>query len=46
MNRANRIIYDRTGKILLQTGETRGDVLQYDEIIELNYLDLEYSSID
>ncbi|KPI46310.1 hypothetical protein IM33_20010 [Clostridioides difficile] len=46
MNRANRIIYDQTGKILLQTGEATGDVLEHDEITELHYLDVEFGSID
>ncbi|EGT4050392.1 hypothetical protein I5976_01010 [Clostridioides difficile] len=46
MNRANRIIYDQTGKILLQTGEATGDVLEHDTITELYYVDIEYGSID
>ncbi|HGH0452743.1 TPA: hypothetical protein ACJHE6_003992 [Clostridioides difficile] len=46
MNRANRIIYDQTGKMLLQTGEATGDVLEYDTITELHYIDVEYGSID
>ncbi|EML6500388.1 hypothetical protein PIT23_001765 [Clostridioides difficile] len=46
MNRANRIICDQTGKILLQTGEAMGDVLEYDEITELHCIDVEYGSID
>lgn len=46
MNRANRIIYDQTGKILLQTGEATGDVLEHDTITELHYIDIEYGSID
>ncbi|HBF4252300.1 hypothetical protein [Clostridioides difficile] len=46
MNRANRIICDQTGKILLQTGEATGDVLPHDEITELSFLDIEYGSID
>ena len=46
MNRANRIIYDQTGKILLQTGEAMGDVLEHDEITELHCIDVEYGSID
>ncbi|EGT4638671.1 hypothetical protein F1257_19700 [Clostridioides difficile] len=46
MNRANRIIYDQTGKILLQTGEATGDVLEHDAIIELHCIDIEYGSID
>ncbi|HBF7094545.1 TPA: hypothetical protein KOU56_003630 [Clostridioides difficile] len=39
MNRANRIIYDQTGKILLQTGEATGDILEHDTITELHYID-------
>ncbi|EGT2204158.1 hypothetical protein DFW37_15775 [Clostridioides difficile] len=46
MNRANRIIYDQTGKILLQTGEATGDILEHDTITELHYLDVEFGSID
>ncbi|WP_044490045.1 hypothetical protein, partial [Clostridioides difficile] len=46
MNRANRIIYDQTGKILLQTGEATGDVLEHDEITELHCIDVPYGSID
>ncbi|HDN2383711.1 TPA: hypothetical protein P1J69_004003, partial [Clostridioides difficile] len=44
--RANRIIYDQTGKILLQTGEATGDILEHDTITELHYIDVEYGSID
>ncbi|HBF2562788.1 hypothetical protein [Clostridioides difficile] len=46
MNRANRIIYNQTGKILLQTGEATGDLLEHDEITELHCIDVEYGSID
>ncbi|HGT0264886.1 TPA: hypothetical protein ACMVOT_000776 [Clostridioides difficile] len=46
MDRANRIIYDQTGKILLQTGESTGDVLEHDEITELHCIDVPYGSID
>ncbi|HGS9926357.1 TPA: hypothetical protein ACMVD6_002054, partial [Clostridioides difficile] len=46
MNRANRIICDQTGKILLQTGEATGDILEHDTITELHYIDVEYGSID
>ncbi|HBH3250777.1 TPA: hypothetical protein KSJ14_004218, partial [Clostridioides difficile] len=45
-DRANRIIYDQTGKILLQTGEATGDILEHDTITELHYIDVEYGSID
>ncbi|MCC0716531.1 hypothetical protein [Clostridioides sp. ES-S-0077-01] len=46
MNRANRIIYNQKGEILLQTGEATGDVLEHDEITELHCIDIEYGSID
>lgn len=46
MNRKNRIIYDQTGKIWLQTGEATGDILEHDTITELHYIDIEYGSID
>ncbi|HFL2491475.1 TPA: hypothetical protein ACG3HD_001941 [Clostridioides difficile] len=46
MKRGNRIIYDQTGKILLQTGEAIGDVLPHDIITELSFLDVEFGSID
>ncbi|MGX4265308.1 hypothetical protein ACWJXY_17755 [Clostridioides difficile] len=46
MDRANRIICDQTGKILLQTGEATGDILEHDEIIELHCIDIPYGSID
>ncbi|MDN9637756.1 hypothetical protein KLL63_17610 [Clostridioides difficile] len=46
MNRANRIICDQTGKILLQTGEATGDVLEHDTITELHFVDVPYGSVD
>ncbi|MCC0662502.1 hypothetical protein [Clostridioides sp. ZZV15-6597] len=46
MDRANRIIYDQTGKILIQTGEATGDILEHDEITELHCIDIPYGSID
>lgn len=46
MNRANRIICDQTGKILLQTGEATGDILEHDEITELHFVDIPYGSVD
>ncbi|UUV13134.1 hypothetical protein [Clostridioides difficile] len=46
MGRGNRIIYNQDGKILLQTGEATGDVLEHDAITELHYLDVEFGSID
>ncbi|HEK8816407.1 TPA: hypothetical protein STX48_003966 [Clostridioides difficile] len=39
-------MYDQTGKILLQTGEATGDILEHDTITELHYIDVEYGSID
>lgn len=46
MNRNNRIIYDQTGNIWLQTGEATGDIREWSEITELNFLDVEFGSID
>ncbi|HBF2991409.1 TPA: hypothetical protein KOV54_003946 [Clostridioides difficile] len=46
MNRANRIICDQTGKILLQTGEATGDILEHDIITQLHCIDVPYGSID
>lgn len=46
MDRANRIIYDQTGKILLQTGEATGDVLEHDIITQLHCIDVPYGNID
>ncbi|MGS5517737.1 hypothetical protein AB8L61_17250 [Clostridioides difficile] len=46
MERGNRIIYDQDGKIIFQTGEATGDILEHDTITELHFLDVEYGSID
>ncbi|HFL2530377.1 hypothetical protein [Clostridioides difficile] len=46
MDRGNRIIYNQDGKIIFQTGEATGDVLEHDTITELNFLDIEFGSID
>ena len=46
MNRNNRIIYDQTGNIWLQTGEATGDIQEWSKITELNFLDVEFGSID
>ena len=46
MNKANRIIYDQAGKIWLQTGEATGDIQDFTTITELNFIDVEYGSID
>lgn len=37
MNRNNRIIYDQTGNIWLQTGEATGDIQEWSKITELNF---------
>ncbi|HBE8727237.1 TPA: hypothetical protein KM440_003759, partial [Clostridioides difficile] len=37
---------DQTGKILFQTGEATGDVLEHDTITELHYIDVGYGNID
>ena len=46
MNRNNRIIYYQTGNIWLQTGEATGDIQEWSKITELNFLDVEFGSID
>ncbi|HEL5635400.1 TPA: hypothetical protein UON69_003606 [Clostridioides difficile] len=46
MNRGNRVIYNQDGKIIFQTGEATGDVLEHDTITELNFIDVEFGSID
>ncbi|MCI9978039.1 hypothetical protein JY742_18080 [Clostridioides difficile] len=46
MNSNNRIIYDQTGNIWLQTGEATGDIQEWSKITELNYIDIDYGSID
>ena len=46
MNRNNGIIYDQTGNIWLQTGEATGDIQEWSKITELNFLDVEFGSID
>ena len=46
MERGNRLIYNQEGKIIFQTGEATGDVLEHDTITELNFLDIEFGSID
>ncbi|MDO0131855.1 hypothetical protein KLN18_12260 [Clostridioides difficile] len=46
MDRGNRVIYNQDGKIIFQTGEATGDVLEHDEITELHCIDVEYGSID
>ncbi|MGC8422748.1 hypothetical protein ACP3UW_17750, partial [Clostridioides difficile] len=42
----NRVIYDQTGKIIFETGESCGDVLPHNKITELDYIDIPYGSID
>ncbi|KPI48688.1 hypothetical protein ACWTV9_08480 [Clostridioides difficile] len=46
MERGNRVIYNQDGKIIFQTGEATGDILEHDVITELHCLDVEYGSID
>lgn len=46
MNVPNRVIYDQTGRIIFETGESCGDVLPHNKITELHYIDVEYGSID
>lgn len=46
MNRANKITFNKGGRILLQTGEASCNVLEHDIVTRLNYLDLEYVNID
>ncbi|HDF2637014.1 TPA: hypothetical protein PC410_004028, partial [Clostridioides difficile] len=46
MNVPNRVIYDQTGKIIFETGESCGDVLPRNKITELDYIDIPYGSID
>ncbi|WP_032522331.1 hypothetical protein, partial [Clostridioides difficile] len=40
------VIYDQTGKIIFETGESCGDVLPHNKITELDYIDIPYGSID
>ncbi|EQJ94963.1 hypothetical protein [Clostridioides difficile] len=46
MNVPNRVIYDQTGKIIFETGESCGDVLPHNKVTELDYIDIPYGSID
>lgn len=46
MQVGNRIIFDQEGEIVFQTGEMEGDVLPRKELIELNYIDLEFGEVD
>lgn len=46
MQIGNRIIFDEKGNILLQMGEMEGDVLDREPIEKLDYIDLEFGSID
>ena len=46
MKIGNRIIFDEKGNILLQMGEMQGDVLDREPIEKIDYIDLEYGSID
>ena len=42
----NRIIFDDKGNILFQMGEMQGDVLDREPIEKIDYIDLEFGSID
>ena len=42
----NRIIFDEKGNILFQMGEMQGDVIDREPIEKLDYIDLEFGSID
>lgn len=46
MQIGNRVIFDEKGNILFQTGEMEGYVSPRNEIEKLDYIDLEYGSID
>ena len=46
MQVGNRIIFDQDGEIIYQTGEMQGDVLPRKEVTHLDYVDLDYGSID
>ena len=46
MKVGNRIIFDEKGNILFQMGEMQGDVLDREPIEKIDYIDLEYGSID
>ena len=46
MQIGNRIIFDEKGNILFQMGEMEGYVEPRNEIEKLDYIDLEFGSID
>ena len=46
MRIGNRIIFDEKGNILFQMGEMEGYVEPRNEIEKLDYIDLEFGSID
>ena len=46
MRIGNRIIFDEKGNILFQMGEMEGHVEPRNEIEKLDYIDLEFGSID
>ena len=46
MKIGNRIIFDEKGNILFQMGEMEGYVEPRNEIEKLDYIDLEFGSID
>lgn len=46
MKIGNRIIFDQDGDIITELGEMQGDVLPRKKITKIDFLDLEYGSID
>ena len=46
MKVGSRIIFDGKGNILFQMGEMQGDVLDREPIEKIDYIDLEFGSID
>lgn len=45
LERGNRVFYYESGEIILQTGESTGDLLPHSDN-EVRYIDLQYGSID
>lgn len=46
MDRGNRIYFDQDGEIILQTGESSGDVSPHKVISKVEFVDLDYGEID
>jgi len=43
----NRVIYNsRTGTIIYQTGEAKGDIIPHETEVELAHIDIPYGSVD